>query len=97
MIGTTGIGKNHGHYQIERNMVIVKKKIYEKKKENQRKFKKNEAKRREIKLGKYFRRRKHYTQFYLQKFEKNSKKYLDLKEERNRKGRGMGKVLDQKM
>ena len=78
------IGKNHGHYQIERNMVIVKK-LYEKKKESQRKFKEIEAEKREIKLGKYFKKRKHYTQFYLQKFEKNSKKnYLDLKEERNR-------------
>jgi hypothetical protein len=79
------IGKHHGHYQIERNMVIVKKKTHEKKKESQGKFKKNETERRKIKQGKYFIRRKHYTQFYLQKFEKNSKiNYLGLKGERNR-------------
>ena len=34
MINT--IGKNHGHYQIEQNMVIVKKKTYGKKKEGRR-------------------------------------------------------------
>ena len=73
------IGKNHGHYQIERNMVIVKKKHMKRRKKTKEKFKKNEAKRREIKLGKYFRRRKHYTQFYLQKFEKNSKKLFGPK------------------
>ena len=41
MIDTTG--KNHGHYQIEQNMVIVKKKTYGKKKgkERQIKIKKN--------------------------------------------------------
>ena len=48
-------------------------------KKTKEKFKKNEAKRREIKLGKYFRRRKHHTQFYLQKFEKNSKKLFGPK------------------
>jgi len=40
------IGKNHGHYQIERNMVIVKKKAHEKKKERQiksRKMKRKDA------------------------------------------------------
>ena len=37
------IGKNHGHYQIEQNMVVVKKKTYGKKKgkERQIKIKKN--------------------------------------------------------
>ena len=73
------IGKNHGHYQIERNMVIVKKKHMKRRKKTKEKFKKNEAKRREIKLGKYFRRRKHYTQFYLQIFEKNAKKLFGPK------------------
>jgi hypothetical protein len=37
------IGKNHGHYQNEQNMVIVKKKTYGKKKGKERhiKIKKN--------------------------------------------------------
>jgi len=44
------IGKNHGHYQIEQNMVIVKKKTHGKKKEkrtpskNQEKMKRKDAK-----------------------------------------------------
>jgi len=40
------IGKNHGHYQNEQNMVIVKKKTYGKKKRKRtpNKIKKNETK-----------------------------------------------------
>ena len=54
------IGKNHGHYQNEQNMVIVKKKTYGKKKRKRtpNKIKKNETERRKVKLRKYFGRRK---------------------------------------
>ena len=67
-------------------------------KESQIKNKKNETERCKIKLGKHFHKTKNTTHnFTYKNSRKFKKKYLDLKEERDRRGRGMGKVLDQKM
>ena len=73
------IGKNHGHYQIEQNMVIVKKKTYGKKKgkrtpnKNQEKYKRKDAK---IKLGKYFHKTKITNTILLTKIREKFKKII---------------------
>jgi hypothetical protein len=83
-IGT--IGKNYGDYQIERNMVIVKKKTHGKKKGRRtpnRNQEKNETERCKIKLRKhFFHKTKNTTAHTIlltkvrDKFKNN---YLDLK------------------
>ena len=73
------IGKNHGHYQIEQNMVIVKKKTYGKKKEKKNakeKSRKNDKKRRKIKLGKYLHKTKSTNTILLTKIREKFKKII---------------------